>query len=166
MQGNIIASGTALAVLAAAPVAAFPQAGDPGFEITPHHIGISVPDLEASVAWYQEMLGFEVLRLREREEEGQSSIALLRRGGAFIELFEIPGAAPLPEYRRDPSADLRVHGTAHFAYQVEDAMAALEILRSKDAEIVMGPVDNPGAIFFFVRDNSGNTFELIEYKNE
>ena len=45
-------------------------------------------------------------------------------------------------------------------------MAALEILRSKDAEIVMGPVNNPGAIFFFVRDNSGNTFELIEYKSE
>ena len=142
------------------------QSDRAGFEITPHHIGISVPDLEESIAWYEEMLGFEVVRLREREEESQSSIALLQRGNAWIELFEIPGAGPLPEYRRDPSADLRVHGTKHFSFQVEDALAVTEILRAKGAEIAMGPVDNTRAIFVFIRDNSGNTFELIEYKTD
>ena len=28
----------------------------------------------------------------------------------------------------------------------------------------MGPVENATEIFFFVRDNSGNAFELIQYK--
>lgn len=137
-----------------------------GFDITPHHIGISVPNLEESVAWYEEMLGFEVVRRSERETESDTEIALLQRGDCYIELFEIPGAESLPEYRRDPSADLRVHGTKHFAFQVADAHAATEILRAKGAEIAMGPVDNPRAVFVFVRDNSGNTFELIEYKTE
>jgi methylmalonyl-CoA/ethylmalonyl-CoA epimerase len=134
------------------------------FEITPHHIGISVPDLDASIAWYQTMLGFEVVRRGQRQNASDTVIALLRRDDCYIELFEIPGAARLPEYRRDPSADLRVHGTKHFAFQVADALAAAEDLRARGAEIAMGPVDNPRAIFFFVRDNSGNTFELIEYK--
>jgi len=28
--------------------------------LMPHHCGISVPDLEASIAWYRDMLGFFV----------------------------------------------------------------------------------------------------------
>jgi hypothetical protein len=46
-----------------------------------------------------------------------------RREGFTIELFEIEAAAELPEYRRDPAADLRVHGLAHFAFRVDDVAA-------------------------------------------
>ena len=35
------------------------QADGPPFEIKPHHTGISVPNLEESIAWYQKMLGFQ-----------------------------------------------------------------------------------------------------------
>ena len=35
------------------------QNNKPGFEISFHHIGISVANLEESIAWYKEMLGFE-----------------------------------------------------------------------------------------------------------
>ena len=72
-------------------------------------------------------------------------------------------AAPLPEYRRDPSADLRVHGLAHFAFEVDDAMAVMEELEAKGVNIVFRPrVDDNGQRFFFVNDNSGNSFEFIE----
>lgn len=134
------------------------------FAITPHHIGISVANLDESIAWYGRMLGFEVVRRNARENESQTVIALLRRDDCYLELFEIPGAAPLPEYRRDPSADLRVHGIKHFAFQVDDARAAAETLRARGAEIAMGPVENERSIFVFIRDNSGNAFELIQYK--
>lgn len=30
------------------------------FEVRPHHCGLSVPDLEAAIAWYREMLGFSL----------------------------------------------------------------------------------------------------------
>ena len=30
------------------------------FELKPHHLGISVPDLETSISWYHDMLGFSV----------------------------------------------------------------------------------------------------------
>ena len=138
------------------------QASDASFAIKPHHTGISVPNLEESVAWYQRMLGFEVVR---RVAAGaNTSIALLRRGDCYIEVFQIAGAEPLPASRRDPSADLRVHGIKHFAFEVVDARGAAAALKTKGAEVVMGPVENATEIFFFVRDNAGNAFELIQYK--
>jgi methylmalonyl-CoA/ethylmalonyl-CoA epimerase len=90
------------------------------------------------------------------------TIAQIRRGDFNIELFEIEGAAPLPEYRRDPSADLRVHGLAHFAFEVDDALAVRDELEAKGVEIVLAPREGGGPAFFFVNDNSGNSFEFIQ----
>ena len=135
-----------------------------GFEISHHHVGISVPNAEESAGWYQKMLGFEVVT---RMNQGDAmSVVHIRRGNCYIELFQVAGARPLPEYRRDPSEDLRVHGTVHFAMQVSNLNAAIKELRAKGAEIAMEPVDTPGVAFAFIRDNSGNCFELIEYKQQ
>jgi methylmalonyl-CoA/ethylmalonyl-CoA epimerase len=92
------------------------------------------------------------------------TVVHIKRGNCYIELFQIDGAKPLPEYRRDPSSDLRVNGLAHFAYQVADVQAALKELKAKGAEVAMGPVDTPGVVFAFIRDNAGNCFELIQFK--
>jgi len=136
----------------------------PGLDIAFHHVGISVADLDASIAWYREMLGFEeVLRMKE-DAANKMEIGHIRRGNCYIELFEVEGAQPLPEYRRDPSADLRVHGLKHFGLEVASVHAAVEALRAKGVDVAMGPVDTPGVCFVFIRDNSGNTLELIEYK--
>ena len=134
------------------------------FDISHHHVGISVPNAEESAAWYHKMLGFEVVvRMKPSED---MTVVHIRRGNCYIELFQITGAKALPEYRHDPSADLRVHGLAHFAFQVADVQAAIKELRAKGAEIAMEPVDTPGVVFAFVRDNAGNCFELIQYKKQ
>jgi methylmalonyl-CoA/ethylmalonyl-CoA epimerase len=136
-----------------------------GFEITHHHVGISVPNAEESAAWYKKMFGFEVVtRMTQGEGDKKMFIVHIKRGNCYIELFQVTGAKPLPEYRRDPTADLGVHGTVHFAFQVSDVPAAIKELKAKGAEIAMGPVDTPGVSFAFIRDNAGNTFELIQYK--
>jgi methylmalonyl-CoA/ethylmalonyl-CoA epimerase len=142
--------------------AAQPAPAAPTFAIKPHHAGISVPNLEESIAWYRRMLGFEIVR--RVAPSPTVSIALLRRDDCYIELFQVAGAEPLPESRRSPTADLGVHGIKHFAFQVADARAAAAELGAKGAEVVMGPIENATEIFFFVRDNSGNAFELIQYK--
>ena len=51
----------------------------------------------------------------------------------------------------------------HFALEVADARGAAAALKAPGVEVVMGPVENATEIFFFVRDNSGNAFELIQY---
>jgi methylmalonyl-CoA/ethylmalonyl-CoA epimerase len=137
----------------------------PVFDISFHHIGISVPNLDESIAWYKEMLGFEeVMRMDQGETIQDMKIGHIRRGNCYIELFQVAGAKPLPDYRRDPNADLRVHGLKHFGLQVADVHAAVEELKAKGVEIAMEPIDTPGVSFVFIRDNSGNAFELIEYK--
>jgi methylmalonyl-CoA/ethylmalonyl-CoA epimerase len=137
-----------------------------GFEISPHHVGISVPNLEESIAWYHKMLGFEVVTRMGQGGNSGMLVALIKRGNCYIELFQVAGAKPLPDYRRDPSTDLRVHGIAHMAFQVSDVQAATKELKAKGADIAMGPVDSTGVVFVFIRDNSGNAFELIQFKKQ
>ena len=64
------------------------------FEISHHHIGISVPNAEESAAWYQRMLGFEVVT-RMNQGSGMT-VVHIRRGNCYIELFQVDGAKPLP----------------------------------------------------------------------
>jgi methylmalonyl-CoA/ethylmalonyl-CoA epimerase len=137
-----------------------------GFEISHHHVGISVPNVEESVAWYKNMLGFEEVTRMTQNGTPNMTIAHIRRGNCYIELFQVEGAKPLPDYRRDPTADLGVHGFKHMGLLVKDVHAAVKELKAKGVEIAMGPVDTPGVAFVFIRDNSGNALELIEYKSQ
>ena len=136
------------------------------FEISHHHVAISVPNVEESVAWYKKMFGFEVVLRMTQGANNEMVVTHIKRGNCYIELFQVAGAKPLPEYRRDPTADLRVHGFKHMAFQVSDVLAATKELRAKGAEIAMEPVDTPGIAFVFIRDNAGNAFELIQYKKQ
>ena len=140
---------------------AFSQDNSVSFTFTPHHIALSVPNAEESAAWYKIMLGFEVVMRMNEDSVNTMKVVHISSGDAYIELFEVAGAKPLPDYRRDPSTDFTVHGLKHFAFTVTDVMAAIKELREKGAEIVMEP--QGGRLFGFVRDNAGNCFELIQY---
>lgn len=142
------------------------QENSVGFEISFHHVGISVANVDESVAWYKKMLGFEEVTRMTQEGANKMLIAHIKRGNCYIELFQVANSKPLPEYRRDPTADLGVQGFKHMGLLVPDALAAVKELKAKGAEIAMGPVITPGVIFVFIRDNSGNAFELIEYKKQ
>ncbi|MGH9435445.1 MAG: VOC family protein, partial [Terriglobia bacterium] len=51
------------------------QAKGPSFELAADHVGLSVPDLEKSIDWYEQMLGFHLVR---RTNGKSMQIALLR----------------------------------------------------------------------------------------
>jgi methylmalonyl-CoA/ethylmalonyl-CoA epimerase len=124
-----------------------------------HHGGISVPDLEASIRWYAEVLDFEVEQ-RIEIPAIPAKVAMLRRGDLRLELFEVPGAQPLPEERRHPNLDLRTHGNKHLAFAIKDIDSAERELRSRGADIVWVRRFEFGANIF-IRDNSGNLIELV-----
>ena len=53
-----------------------------------------------------------------------------------------------------------------FEIDEKDVKAAIKELRAQGAEIAMEPVETPGMVFAFIRDNSGNCFELIQFNNQ
>lgn len=169
---NLANFGTAFAIMtfvglfsmAAPRGTAAAQSSSVDFEIALDHVALSVPDIAQSVAWYQKMFGFKEVR-HGRESNGMQT-ALIQRGDVRIELFQVPGAAPLPESRRDPSEDFRTNGVKHFAFRVKDVRAALAELQAKGVKVVFPLHDYPGAAFAFVSDNAGNAVELIQYKTK
>jgi len=131
------------------------------FGLKPHHCGISVPDLEASIVWYRDMLGFS-LKARMTLEAVGAKIAFMKHGDFQIELFEVPGAAPLPDDRRSPNMDLRTHGTKHIAFAVKDLKRVMNTLKERGVDIALDVMDMPDGKVAFIRDNSGILIELIE----
>ncbi len=129
--------------------------------LRPDHAGISVADLETSIAWYGDMLGFTVDRIVDVPGDN-GRVALIRNGDFVLELFCIPGAAALPEERRHPAADLRTHGIKHVAYAVRDIRALMEHLKAKGVDVVWDVVLHDDTLCAFVRDNSGNLVEFVE----
>jgi methylmalonyl-CoA/ethylmalonyl-CoA epimerase len=129
-------------------------------DIKPHHAGVSVPDLDAAIAWYGRMFGFEV-EMRAYIDLIPAQVAFIRRGDFRIELFQVEGAAPLPPDRREPNLDLRTYGNKHVCFGVQDVSATVRGLREKGADIVFEKVVQ-GTPMAFIRDNAGNLIELIQ----
>lgn len=125
-----------------------------------HHGGISVPDLDAAIGWYGDALGFEVEK-RFFIEAARSDTAMLKKGPLRFEIFQVEGAAPLPEDRRHPPSDLMTHGNKHVAFQVADMGAFLNEMREKNVDIAF-IVDEDFGRGCFIRDCAGNLIEFVE----
>lgn len=125
-----------------------------------HHGGISVPNLEASIDWYARMLDFTV-ESRIEIPLIPAKVAMLKRQQLRIELFEVPGAAPLPPERRQPNTDPHTHGNKHVAFAVPDVDAFVALLRERGADIALVGHKDFGS-FAFVRDNAGNLIEFVQ----
>ena len=136
-----------------------------GFDIAWNHVALSVPNIAESIAWYEKMLGFKgTVRGGQPNPNARQIVADLRRGDITIELFQVAGAAPLPDSRKNPSEDFRTHGVKHFGFEVKNLPAVLAELKAKGVQIALDMRDAPTERFAFISDNAGNAIELIEHK--
>lgn len=133
-------------------------------DFTFHHGGVSVPDLDAAIAWYGDVLGFAVEK-RFYIDAAKSDTAMVRKGPLRFELFEVAGAAPLPEDRRHPPSDLKTHGTKHLAFKVTDLDAFLTEMEAKQVDIAFVVKETFGR-GCFIRDCAGNLIEFVEEPND
>lgn len=119
-----------------------------------HHVAFTVGDLEASIIWYQRVLGFRVL---ERATiGGGTKAAQLVNGDLHVELFQAssPGSAP--------AMDNTTPGIKHVAWLVKDVDAFVTELKARGCEIIRVGKSPLGVPLAFIKDNSGNTIELIQ----
>lgn len=126
-----------------------------------HHGGISVPDLDTAIAWWEKSLDFTLEHKREIPTV-PCEMAMMKNGGLRIELFCVPDAKAPVEARDIPDEDLKVWGNKHVSFAVEDVVALSETLRARGVDIVWVKTFDWGGANMFVRDNCGNLVEFVK----
>ncbi|MCW5770508.1 MAG: VOC family protein [Rhodospirillaceae bacterium] len=153
------------------------------------HVGLTVPDLDAAVAFYCEIIGAtELYRIgpfdaaeMPRMPDGRDwteahinvagarlTIAMLRLGpNMMLELFQYDR----PSARSETPPRNCDYGGHHIALKVADIAAAKEYLVEKGCRVMAGPIElNEGPcamlkVNYFL-DPWGNQLELVEYKRQ
>lgn len=130
--------------------------------LTPHHYGISVKDLEASIAWYGTHFGFQE-RSRFVTEDGNLKIAYISNGSFEIEVFEQKNSTETPKIDQEVGSSFSVRGYKHFAFQVDDVDAYWEHLSQNGHDLVTPPTTNAdlGVRYCFIRDIDGILLEFL-----
>jgi methylmalonyl-CoA/ethylmalonyl-CoA epimerase len=125
-----------------------------------HHGGISVPNLGEAIAWWRDVMGFEVAE-RFTIPTIPAEVAMLRNGPLRMEIFEVAGATALPDERREPDTDLHTHGNKHVSFAVANVQEFAAELRRRGADIVWVKEMKHGSNIF-IRDNAGNLIEFVQ----
>ena len=141
--------------------------------IAADHTGITVSNLERSLAFWRDVLGFELLHRPHQTGElasevtgvdgAEISIAVLKGYGHKIELLEYLGPADRKRIDLRP-CDV---GSVHVAFTVDNLDAILTTIAragwkaaGKPQTITVGP--NTGKRVVYVRDPDGSTIEFME----
>lgn len=129
--------------------------------LSAHHVGLTVPNLERSLAWYREALGFEP-QLEFDLPNGARGAMLQTSAGARVELFEVPSADPGLSWA-DPPRAMQFSGFGHAGFETDDLDAAYQRAVKAGAKAVWEPRQSPepGRRMAFLHDPDGNLLELI-----
>ena len=126
------------------------------------HVAVSVSDLDRSVRFYEQNLGFTCDRIIDLPQ-GAGRVALLKKPGFAIEMFAYTAPSPLPDYRKSIETDLKTMGVKHFAIKVSDILGAADRLRDNGVEFISQvAVGVRGLRRFFVKDPDGIGIEITE----
>ena len=126
----------------------------------PLHVGISVTDMEVSLKWYEENLGFVKTKDDYVPPLG-ARICFVEKDGFELELFQYDSPKPIPEERKTPNSDLQTVGTKHIAFLTDDMKALKEGFVTNNVDIAH-EVTMEGNAVMFVRDPDGVLIEFIQ----
>jgi methylmalonyl-CoA/ethylmalonyl-CoA epimerase len=131
---------------------------------TLHHVAMSVRDIEESIKWYDEFFGLKLLSRMTLPHNG-TLVAFIGNSDFIIELFERPGANPLPPDRSHPDTDNMTHGCKHFCVCVENNVEFVKDLKARGVQIAFEPKGVPNYCAF-VLDPTGNIVEIFDKTND
>ena len=120
-----------------------------------HHIAVICSNWDAAREFYENKLGFELIREVYRPAQ-DDYLRMLRQGDTILELFIRPDA---PRRVNNPEA----RGLRHLAFRVEDAVAAAAWVNERgiETEPIREDLVNGGKFTFF-KDPDGLPLEIHE----
>jgi glyoxylase I family protein len=123
------------------------------------HVTLVVKDLDRSHEFYAGVLGMQPIERPAFSFAGSWFQAGKTQIHLILEHPESgPAGVPIPQQL------LGMSRTHHFAFEVDDAYAATEILRQKGIPVVSGPKNRPdGMIQVFATDPDGHVVELCSW---
>ncbi|MCC5912105.1 MAG: methylmalonyl-CoA epimerase [Clostridiaceae bacterium] len=95
------------------------------------HIGIAVKDLEASLKFYEDILGLECIAT-EVVEEQKVKVAFIPVGDTEVELLESTDeAGPIAKF-----IEKKGEGIQHIAFKVDNIEEAIETMKAKGVRMI------------------------------
>ena len=135
-----------------------------------HHVALNTPNFDRMLAFYREVIGFEVVESSRMEwsnsreidtivgiEGSVAKTVMLRAANAYIELFEYQQPKARWPDRLNPSD----HGYTHICLDVDDIQSEYERLSKNGMTFHAPPTSaDEGAHTVYGRDPDGNIIEL------
>ena len=136
-----------------------------------HHTAISTPDIERSLSFYRDLLGFEVIysstwgvgtesadRITGLKDSA-ARIVMLKAGNACVELFQYSNPTPKAAEPMRPVCD---HGVTHICLDVTDIDSEYTRLKAAGMTFHCAPQGGGPLRATYGRDPDGNVVELLE----
>jgi methylmalonyl-CoA epimerase len=125
------------------------------------HVAIAVNDLDAAIAWYEEVFGAQVVHREVVESDGVSE-ALIKVADSYIQLLT-PTRPDSPVGRY---LEKNGEGLHHVGYRVDDCAAALESVKASGGKVI-DEAPRPGSrgtlvAFIHPKTSFGTLIELVE----
>jgi catechol 2,3-dioxygenase-like lactoylglutathione lyase family enzyme len=131
------------------------------------HIGIMTNDLQRSVEFYTEVLGFSVSARIEMDDVGFSAI-FVEKNGIKIELMGYRDKIP----ERSEGIEIKLGGSLipindHITFSVDEIEATVTELREKGVLFFLEPVQLEGGMkIASFKDPGGVLIELVEHPEQ
>ena len=128
-----------------------------------NHVAIAVPDLDAAVRQYRDVLGVDVGTPQDEPEHGVTVVFVTLPNTRIELLHPLGDDSPIASFlERNPSG-----GIHHLCYEVEDIQVAAHAMRSAGARVLGDGEPKIGAhgkpvLFLHPKDFNGTLIELEE----
>jgi glyoxylase I family protein len=121
------------------------------------HVEIVTGDIEGTINFYQDILGFKVKQRIKMNMGAMQEIVYITLGDTMVELIAVKNPAPAP-------TNSFQSGYRIMALEVDDMDKTVAFLKSKGVKISVPPIDIGDSKRGEMLDNNGFTIELRQWK--
>lgn len=99
-----------------------------------YNVAISVPDIDQTVKWYEDKLGFK-LQNRRKVSTG-IEIALIEKNGFYIDIIRIANSKNVEGTLKDPPDHLSIQGLRNIVFWVDNLKATDAQLKARGVPLI------------------------------